>query len=176
VRARGQPQRVVVTVISALLLATGCSGATAPAEAVPALARTLAKIDRAIVDGRYERARTQVHALVRTTRRAHDAERLDDDDAERILASAAALLSDLPGANTRSQPTSQGATTGSDGQADTSGTRQPAHDHDEDAGDDDRDEDGKGDKKGGKDKENDEGEDKEDKGGDDGKKKGKGGD
>lgn len=82
--------------VAGLVLVAGCGGSTAPAEDVPALAPALARIDDAVVAGRYDAAREHVDELVATTTQARDDGRLETSEADRILAAAARLVSALP--------------------------------------------------------------------------------
>jgi hypothetical protein len=85
---------VAVLAVTAVLTA-GC-GQDTPTEAAPELARQLARVDRAVTTGDEARIRDRVEALVSATDAARDAGRLDDEQAERILGAADALLARLP--------------------------------------------------------------------------------
>jgi hypothetical protein len=77
------------------VLATGC-GQDSPSESAPELARQLAQVDRAVTTGDEVRIRERVESLVSATEAARDAGRLDDEQADRILSAADALLARLP--------------------------------------------------------------------------------
>lgn len=86
-----------------LVLVAGCGVESSPADRVPALHDTLSRIDEAIVGHRYQRARVQLNELVQTTVEARDTDELDPDEADRVLAAAAQLLSLLPEPSPRSE-------------------------------------------------------------------------
>jgi hypothetical protein len=85
------------------VLATGC-GETSPDEAAPELARQLAQVDRAVTTGDAARIRERVESLESATETARDAGRLTDEQADRILSAADALLDQLPGQATSPAP------------------------------------------------------------------------
>jgi len=92
----GNPaRRLVALALSAVLLA-GCGGESAPADAAPELADQLARVDRAVATGDEARIRERVESLVAATEAARDSGRLDDEQADRILAAADAMLGRLP--------------------------------------------------------------------------------
>jgi hypothetical protein len=82
----------------ALLLGLAACGsdAEAPGEAVPALAAGLTTVDRALVEGDHEQARSSLDELVTITERSRGAGRISDAEAERILAAVARLIAALP--------------------------------------------------------------------------------
>jgi hypothetical protein len=93
-----------VTVLAfTAMLAAGC-GETTPSEAAPELAQQLARVDRAVVSGDDARIRARVESLVSATEAARDAGRLNDDQADSILAAADALLARLPAPEPSPQP------------------------------------------------------------------------
>ncbi|MBE1603348.1 hypothetical protein [Actinopolymorpha pittospori] len=79
-----------------LLLVAGCSGASAPAEAVPALGSILGRVDRAIAGKQFDQARQELDRLVQTTLEAREAGDLDSAQAEPILAAVISLTTKLP--------------------------------------------------------------------------------
>lgn len=92
----GNPARRLVAVALAAILLAGCGGESSPADAAPALADQLAGVDRAVAAGDEERIRDRVESLVAATEAARDSGRLDDEQADRILAAADALIARLP--------------------------------------------------------------------------------
>lgn len=88
-------RRLGLVAATGVLLA-GCGSSSAPSDAVPALGDSLDRVDDAIVDGRYDDARTELDELVGTTTSAREAGDLESSEAERILASAAEVMSALP--------------------------------------------------------------------------------
>jgi outer membrane biosynthesis protein TonB len=93
-RPRHVTRWVSVLALTAVL-AAGC-GQDTPSEAAPELARQLAQVDRAVTTGDVARIRERVESLVSATEAARDAGRLDDEQADRILSAADALLAQLP--------------------------------------------------------------------------------
>ena len=91
----GQAGRWLTGLVITALLASGCGGTT-PSEAAPELAQQLARVDRAVVSGDDARIRDRVESLKSATEAARDAGRLDEQQADRILAAADALLARLP--------------------------------------------------------------------------------
>jgi uncharacterized membrane protein YgcG len=89
--------RMAVTVAALLvLLATGCGDTSTPAKTVPELRSGLSRLDHALVGRHYVVARKQLDQLVRTTVTARRAGDLEAEQADQILAAAAALLSAMP--------------------------------------------------------------------------------
>ena len=82
--------------VAALALVTGCGGSSAPSDAVPALGTSLERVDDAIVEGRYDEARSELDELVATTNAAREDGDLERSEADRILAAAAQVKSALP--------------------------------------------------------------------------------
>jgi hypothetical protein len=80
----------------AAVLTAGCGSNSTPADAAPGLAEQLARVDRAVATGEDQQIRERVEALVAATEAARDSGRLDDEQADRILAAAEALLRRLP--------------------------------------------------------------------------------
>ena len=94
-----------MTVLAVIaVLAAGC-GET-PTEAAPELARQLAQVDRAVTNGDEARIRDRVESLVSATEAARDSGEIDDEQADRILAAADALLARLPAEEPASEPPS----------------------------------------------------------------------
>jgi hypothetical protein len=93
---------VTILAVTAVV-AAGC-GETTPTEAAPELARQLARVDRAVTTGDEARIRDRVESLVSATEAARDAGRLDDEQADRILAAADALLARVPAPEPAPQP------------------------------------------------------------------------
>jgi hypothetical protein len=89
--------------LAALLLA-GCGRPAAPGDEVPGLSAGLARVDDAIVAGRYDQARNRLEQLVGLTTDARSAGDLEREDADRILAAVATLMSSLP-ARQQDEPT-----------------------------------------------------------------------
>jgi hypothetical protein len=107
------------------VLAAGC-GQDTPSEAAPELARQLAQVDRAVTTGDEAQIRERVEALVSATEAARDAGRLNDEQADRILSAADALLARLPEDAPPPKPSPP---------ASSSPTITPSPDEDEDEGD-----------------------------------------
>lgn len=80
----------------AVLVLAGCGGDATPADEVPQLATRLDRVDQALVDGEYSTARRELDALVEATVEARDDGTLEAEEANRILAAAAHLLSAFP--------------------------------------------------------------------------------
>jgi hypothetical protein len=70
-------------------------GDAAPGEQVPGLARKLERVDAAVVDGRYDRARAAIGALAAQAARVRVAGELSAEETERILDAAQALVGQL---------------------------------------------------------------------------------
>ncbi|MGW5366165.1 hypothetical protein [Actinopolymorpha pittospori] len=83
-----------------LLLVAGCGGASAPAEAVPALDSILGRVDRAVAGKQFDQARRELDRLVEATLAAREAGDLDSAQAQPILAAVISLTAQLP----RTQP------------------------------------------------------------------------
>ena len=88
-------RRLAALALMAVVTA-GCGGESAPADAAPELAAQLERVDRAVVAGDEVRIRQRVEALVEATESARGEGRLDDEQANRILAAAEAMLAQLP--------------------------------------------------------------------------------
>lgn len=94
-----------MTVLAVMaVLGAGC-GET-PTEAAPELARQLAQVDRAVTTGDEARIRDRVESLVSATEAARDSGEIDDEQADRILAAADALLARLPAEKPAPEPPS----------------------------------------------------------------------
>jgi hypothetical protein len=94
-----------MTVLAVMaVLGAGC-GET-PTEAAPELARQLAQVDRAVTTGDEARIRDRVESLVSATEAARDSGEIDDEQADRILAAADALLARLPAEKSAPEPPS----------------------------------------------------------------------
>jgi hypothetical protein len=102
----GSPARRLVTLALTAVLAAGCGGDSTPADAAPELAEQLARVDRAVTTGDEARIRERVESLVAATEAARDAGRIDDEQADRILTAADALLGRLPAEEPASEPPS----------------------------------------------------------------------
>jgi len=90
-------------VVTGGLLLSGCGEApveaadpTSAADAVPALAASLERVDAALVARRAEEARTALATLVGLTEEARDAGELGAEEAAAILAAAAQVADRLP--------------------------------------------------------------------------------
>jgi hypothetical protein len=94
---------MTVLAVMAVLVA-GC-GET-PTEAAPELARQLAQVDRAVTTGDEAQIRDRVESLVSATEAARDSGEIDDEQADRILAAADALLARLPAEKPAPEPPS----------------------------------------------------------------------
>ncbi len=92
----GSPARPLVALVLAAVLAAGCGGEATPADAAPELAEQLTRVDRAVAAGNDAQIREQVESLAAATEAARESGRLDDEQADRILAAADALLQRLP--------------------------------------------------------------------------------
>jgi hypothetical protein len=95
VRTSRSPWRPVIALALSAVLATGC-GSESPAEADPELAQELTRVDRAVVTGDDALIRDRVESLVSATEAARDAGRLDEEQADRIIAAADGLLARVP--------------------------------------------------------------------------------
>ena len=98
-----------VALVCAMAL-TGCGGSSAPADKAPDLADALTVVEDAVEQQRYAQARRHLQELVATTEDARAAGDLDDDEADRVLAAAARLLTVLPAPAARqpSEPAPEG--------------------------------------------------------------------
>lgn len=86
-----------VLVAATIGLAAGCAESrSSAADDVPALTGLLAKVDTAIVDGRYVVARRQLDALVDATVASLKSGELEESQADEILAAAAQVRALLP--------------------------------------------------------------------------------
>lgn len=94
-RWRGGVLAVLGLIVPAAL-ATGCADDPPPGERAPQLAEQLAVVDAEIEDGDLRGARTAVEELVSRTALALTADEISEDDADRILDAARALLAELP--------------------------------------------------------------------------------
>jgi hypothetical protein len=92
----GSPARRLVALALTAVLAAGCGTDSTPADAAPELGEQLARVDRAVTTGDEARIRERVESLVAATEAARDAGRIDDEQADRILTAADALLGRLP--------------------------------------------------------------------------------
>ncbi len=110
------------------VLAAGCGGDSTPADAAPELAEQLARVDRAVAAGDEARIRERVESLVTATEAVRDSGRLDDEEADRILTAADALLARLPAEEPSPKPPPP-----------PSSSPTPTPDPDEDEGDGDED-------------------------------------
>lgn len=86
----------VVAVLVAALLAGGCADDEPPGQKVPELAAQLDKIDEAVADGDLDQARQATRRLVARTAVALADQDIDEEEADRILEAAEALLAQLP--------------------------------------------------------------------------------
>lgn len=82
----------------AFLATSGCGSGTSPADDVPALARSLDRVDEAIVTEDYDAARNAVAELTAVATKAEESGDLDAAQADRIVAAAESLLAALPSA------------------------------------------------------------------------------
>ena len=99
----GRLATLALTTIMSAGLAAGC-GNEAPADSAPELSTQLARVDRAVKAGDETMIRQRVDALVDATQAARDAGQLDDQQADRILAAANALLARLPAETPTPEP------------------------------------------------------------------------
>ena len=84
-----------VAMLAAASVLVACGGDPPPAEAVPALADRLERVDAAIADDRPDRARRAVEALVSEATRARMDGSITADQADEILRAAGQLLERL---------------------------------------------------------------------------------
>jgi hypothetical protein len=101
----GNPARRLAALALTAVLAAGCGDDSTPAEAAPELAEQLASVDRAVAAGKEPMIRQRVESLVAATEAARDSGRLDEEQADRILAAADALLARLPAEKPTPKPT-----------------------------------------------------------------------
>jgi hypothetical protein len=95
--SRSVARRTTSWVAAATLALTGaCGDDLAPDAAVPALGKTLSRVDDSISDRNWEHARRQLQNLVAQTEDAANAGTLTQQQADRIQAAVARLLSELP--------------------------------------------------------------------------------
>ena len=102
----GNPARRLVALVLIAVLAGGCGGDSTPTDAAPELAEQLAQVDRATTTGDEAQIRERVESLAAATEAARDAGRIDDGQADRILAAADALLARLPAEEPAPEPPS----------------------------------------------------------------------
>ena len=102
----GNPARRLAALALTAVLAAGCGGDSTPADAAPELAEQLERVDRAVTTGDEARIRERVESLVAATEAARDAGRIDDEQADRILTAADALLGRLPAEEPSPKPPS----------------------------------------------------------------------
>ncbi len=98
------PARRLAALALAAVLTAGCGSGDTPADAAPELAEQLARVDRAVATGEERQIRERVEALVAATEAALESGRLDDEQADRILAAAEALLRRLPAEEPAPEP------------------------------------------------------------------------
>lgn len=85
----------IAVVVAGVVLVAACGGATTPASQVPALATALDEVDAALVAGDEDTARTALDRLTSLATDARDEGRLEDGDAEHVLAAAEQLRARL---------------------------------------------------------------------------------
>jgi hypothetical protein len=119
----------LTTLAVTAMVAAGCGSDTAPADAVPELADRLEQVDTAVATGDEARIRQRVEALVAATESARDEGSLDDEDAERILAAADAMLARLPAEEPAPEPPSPPTS------SPTTETPEPPEEDEDDEGD-----------------------------------------
>jgi len=90
--------RTIVAAAAVALVLTGCGrdDSASPAETVPGLSSILERVDQAVAQERYDLARKRLGDLMETVELAHENGVIDDAEAERLLAAAAALEVVLP--------------------------------------------------------------------------------
>lgn len=95
---RRHPRRFAPSFAAAALLlaATGCGSEPTAEEADPALGSILTRVDESVVERDWEQAREDLRRLVARTSRAEEAGTLTKEQARRIQAAAARLLTELP--------------------------------------------------------------------------------
>lgn len=86
----------VLAVVVALLGVAGCADDEPPGRTVPELATQLDRVDAAIEEGDLDRARKATRRIVARTAVALADGDLTDDQADRIIEAAEALLAELP--------------------------------------------------------------------------------
>jgi len=93
---QGIRRRTMAALLGAVCLLAGCAGPQVSADTVGELRAMLSQLDRAIVDGRYGKARTLLDDLVDATVAARDSGEVEQAHAERVVAASADLLAALP--------------------------------------------------------------------------------
>lgn len=91
--------RRTASLLAALLLGLvlgACSDEAPPGERAPALAERLDKVDEAVAEEDYEKARREVEDLVGETAKAQVNGDITDEQAKRILEAARDVLEELP--------------------------------------------------------------------------------
>lgn len=89
---------LLAAVVLGLALAA-CSEETPPDEQAPALAERLDKVDEAVAEEDYDKARREVEELVGETAKAQVKGDISDEQAQRILEAARDVLEELPAAD-----------------------------------------------------------------------------
>ena len=84
------------TTLAAVLALGACGATPPPGEAVPALRTRLERVDATLAEGHYADARQALDALTRETVTARDRQAISAEQAQRILAAIARLVTDLP--------------------------------------------------------------------------------
>jgi hypothetical protein len=110
------------------MVAAGCGGETAPTESAPELAEQLERVDQAVVAGDDARIRNRVESLMAATESARDDGRLDDEQADRILAAGEAMLARLPAEEPAPEPSPPSSSP-------TTETPEPPEEDEDDEGD-----------------------------------------
>lgn len=90
--------RTIVGAATMALVLTGCGSddSATPVEKLPGLGVTLERLDQAVSQKRYQRARRYLDDLVETVELAQQNDLIDDAEAERLLAAASALGAVMP--------------------------------------------------------------------------------
>jgi hypothetical protein len=123
--------RVAVGIAAVVLSASGCGGdESSPADQQPKLASLLTDVDDDITAGHFVQARQSLNALVTSTESARGSGALDISSAERVLAAAAELKTQLSasirGGQTNDTPT-EPTTSGDGGDDGNSGPGDGGH-------------------------------------------------